>query len=123
MVSADLFDDSSDAHGAGRRDCSPGADDAGPGGETTLRSAQEDRALDLAALDVCLRDRRGDLPAPLPDLPATLICWRVRRPQRIRRQIAGDFINAANLVVNGLASSWWHAPGRANFEHRTKLET
>src|SRR5438445_5922246 len=72
MVSSDLPRDSSDAHRAGRGDRSPGADDLEPGGETTLRFAQENRALDVAALDVRVRDRRGHLPAPLPDLPATL---------------------------------------------------
>ena len=40
--------------------------------QAALRSAQEDRPLDLAVLDVRLRDRRADLPAALPDLPAEI---------------------------------------------------
>ena len=37
-----------------------------------VRAAQEDRPLDLAVLDVRLRDRRADLPPALPDLPAEI---------------------------------------------------
>src|SRR5438874_4913641 len=58
-----------------RCDCAVGPDDLEPRTQAALRAAQKGRALDLAALDVCFRDRRGDLPAPLPNLPATLIVY------------------------------------------------
>ena len=41
--------------------------------------APENRALDLAALDVRLRDRRGDLPLALSDFSATQTVIRLRR--------------------------------------------
>jgi len=57
-------------------DCSDGVGHFESGDQRAVRTPQADRALDLAALDVCLRDRRGDLPAPLSNLPATVILVR-----------------------------------------------
>ena len=44
--------------------------------KTTLRSSQKNRALDLAAVDVCFGDRRDCLSVALPDFPAEITDWR-----------------------------------------------
>src|SRR5882762_2682466 len=62
--------------GARGSDCSDGVGHFESGDQRAVRTPPADRALDLAALDVCLRDRRGDLPAPLSNLPATVILVR-----------------------------------------------
>ena len=69
LVPPDLFGDSPDPHPAGGGDCAAGADHPSSRPAATVRPAQADCPLDLAVLDVRLRDRRADLPAALPDLP------------------------------------------------------
>ena len=69
LVPANLFGDPPDAHRLGSGDCAAGDDHASARAAAALRASQADRPLDLAVLDVCLRDRRADLPAALPDLP------------------------------------------------------
>jgi hypothetical protein len=51
-------------------DCADDFNHAEPRAAATLRAAQKNRALDMATVDVCVRDRRGGLSVALPDFPA-----------------------------------------------------
>ena len=65
MVPADLPDDLVFTHAAGGRHRAAHLDDLVARQKTKLRGAQKNCALDMAAVDVCLRDRRVDLLAAL----------------------------------------------------------
>src|SRR5688572_8864830 len=70
MVPADLPGHSADAHGACGGDRADGAGNGAPRVAKKVGVAQENRAMDLADLDLRFDHRRFDLPAAVPDFSA-----------------------------------------------------
>jgi len=72
MVPANLSDDAADACRSGRGDRPDDPDDILASNEEELRIAQENRPLDVAALDVRLGDWRASLPAAVSGVSAEI---------------------------------------------------
>ena len=69
---AGLFHDPDFAHDSGSRDCAPGIAHPDPGLESAMDSPPASGTLDLAALALRLRNRRGHLSHALPALSCLL---------------------------------------------------
>src|ERR1035438_829488 len=78
MVPPDLPGDLDLPHDPRRRHRANDFDHIEPRVETAFRAAQKNRPLDLAALDVCLRDRRDHLLAALHPVSAAIKGGRKR---------------------------------------------
>ena len=70
LVSADLSRHSLHARRVGGGDPAAHLHDIQPRAQGPVRAAQENRAVDMAAVDVRLHHRRVDLPPAVPDFPS-----------------------------------------------------